>query len=150
MIEVGVNSYITLGEAENILQGDRLYDAYSALTQEQKEKLITDAAMRIEALPLSGRKKALNQIMEFPRTDQEEVPYQVKYAQAAEAVCVLDTESESRISFQEQGIASVTIGKVSESYSGSSVSGIRRYKGLHSPMAYDLLKRYIAGSFPIV
>lgn len=146
---VGYNSYITVSEADELLQGDVLYEKFSAMTTEQKEKLLTDAAMRIDALPLSGRKKSVMQYMEFPRSYQDEVPYQVKSAQASEAVSVLDTESESRRLMQEQGVTSVTLGKVSESY-GSGTTGAEKYKGLHSAAAFVLLRRYISGSFPIV
>ena len=146
---VGYNSYITVSEADELLQGDVLYEKFSAMTTEQKEKLLTDAAMRIDALPLSGRKKSVMQYMEFPRSYQDEVPYQVKSAQASEAVSVLDTESESRRLMQEQGVTSVTLGKVSESY-GSGTTGAEKYKGLHSAAAFALLRRYISGSFPIV
>ena len=66
MIVVGLNSYITVSEADELLQGDVLYEKFSALTTEQKEKLLADAAMRIDALPLSGRKKALCSTWSFP------------------------------------------------------------------------------------
>lgn len=149
MLTVGVNSYITVAEAEELLTGDKLYDSFAALTNEQKEKLLTDAAMRIDAIHFSGRKKSVMQYMEFPRSYMNEVPYQVKSAQAAEAVIVLDQDAESRRTMQEQGVKSVTLGKVSESYDDSS-STRKAYRGLYSAAAFSLLKRYLAGSVPIV
>lgn len=145
----GLNSYITLEEANEMLKGEKLYEQYAALSDEQKEKLLRDAALRIDLLNFTGRKKSVMQYMEFPRNYQNEVPYQVKYAQAAEAVCVLDTEAENRRMMQEQGVTSVTLGKVSESYSGTA-AGSTALHGLHSSAAYALLRRYIAGSCPIV
>ena len=149
MITVGLDSYITLSEADELLRGDALYDKFTALTQEQQEKLLRAAAMRIDALPLLGHKKDPSQNMEFPRSYQNEVPYQVKAAQAAEAVSVLDSDAENRISMQEQGITSVTLGKVSESY-GNGGRSLAVQKGLHSSAAFILLRKYIAGSCPIV
>ena len=149
MLTVGVNSYITVAEAEELLAGDKLYDSFAALTNEQKKKLLTDAAMRIDAMHFSGRKKSVMQYMEFPRSYMNEVPYQVKSAQAQEAVYMLDKDAESRRIMQEQGVKSVTLGKVSESYEDGS--GTRKsYGGLYSAAAYTLLKRYLAGSVPIV
>ena len=86
------------------------------------------------------------QYMEFPRSYQDEVPYQVKSAQAAEAVSVLDTESESRRLMQEQGVTAVTLGKVSESYGGRAIAS----NGLRSSDAFLFLRKYIAGSVAIV
>lgn len=149
MITVGLNSYITLSEADELLRGDKLYEQYAALAEDQQEKLLKDAALRIDALPFSGQKKSVMQYMEFPRNYQTEVPYQVKSAQAIEAVSVLDSESENRIALHEQGVASVTLGKVSESYRSGSSQFIRQ-KGLHSSAAFSLLRRYLSGSFPIV
>ncbi len=149
MITIGLNSYITLDEAKELLEGEELYEKFVSLTEAQQEKLLTGAAERIDLLSLSGKKKSIMQYMEFPRNYQNEVPYQVKCAQAAEAVCVLDTEAENRRMMQEQGVTSVTLGKVSESYSGTA-AGSTALHGLHSSAAYALLRRYIAGSFPIV
>lgn len=149
MIEVGIDSYVTVDEAKELLEGDNLYDRFVALSEAEQENLLKRAAERIDLLPLIGRRKSVLQYMAFPRMGQSDVPYQVKTAQAAEAVCVLDTEAESRRALQLQGVRSVTLGQVGESYSDNSGSG-QSFCGLHSERAFCLLRRYISGSFPIV
>ena len=148
MLNVGENSYITIAEAEELLAGKALHTEFVALSSEVKEKLLIDAAMRIDSLIYSGRKRSVMQYMEFPRNTMNEVPYQVKYAQALEAVSVLDKDAESRRNLQEQGVTSVTLGKVSESYGNSTVK--QKYRGLYNSEAFSLLRRYFAGSVPIV
>ena len=149
MLEVGTDSYITVDEAKELLEGDKLYDRFAVLSEAEQEYLLKRAAERIDLLPLSGRKKSVLQYMAFPRAGQSDVPYQVKSAQAAEAVCALDTEAESRRTLQAQGVKAVTLGQVSKSYSDNSGSG-QSFCGLHSERAFSLLRRYIAGSFPII
>lgn len=149
MLTVGTDSYITVDEAKELLEGDKLYDRFAALSEAEQEYLLKRAAERIDVLPLSGRKKSMQQYMAFPRMGQSDVPYQVRTAQAAEAICVLDSEAESRRELRAQGITSITLGQVSESY-GSSSDSAQGFCGLHSERAYSLLRRYIAGSFPIV
>ena len=143
---VGYNSYVTVEEAKELLDGNAFYEKFNALSESKQQKLLCDSAMRIDSLPFEGRKKDIAQYMEFPRGQQEEVPFQVKQAQVLEAVCVLDDEAESRRKIQEQGVTSVTLGKVSESYGGvTATSG-----GLRSPDAFLLLRKYISGSVAIV
>ena len=100
MLNVGENSYITIAEAEELLAGKALHTEFVALSSEVKEKLLIDAAMRIDSLIYSGRKRSVMQYMEFPRNTMNEVPYQVKYAQSVEAVSVLDKNAESRRNLQ--------------------------------------------------
>lgn len=148
MTEVGVNSYITPAEATGILIGNRTAaELWTALSTEEQEYLLKEAAIRIDGLPLSGRKKDKNQNMAFPRENQTDVPDTVKSAQALEAAAAADSEAADRRRMQEQGVMSVTVGQVSESYSSKV-----RWNGhlMYSNEAYMMLRKYIAGSFPIV
>ncbi len=149
MITTGVDSYITVHESEELLRGHKLYDPYLALPELSKERLLKEAVMRIDSLPFSGRKYGLGQKMAFPRNGSAEIPYRVKMAQAIEAACVLDSEAENRRLMAEQGVRSVTLGKVSESYSENG-NDVFRLKGLRSRDAYMMLRMYLLGSAPIV
>ena len=156
MLVVGMNSYITVSEAEELLQGDRLCDAFAALPEVIREKLLKDAALRVDSLPYAGRKSRSDQMMEFPREGMTEIPYRVKLAQAVEAVSVLDSEAEERRRMVEQGVIAVTVGKVSESYAGHSGTSNRGNQtdtdkswdkvGLKTRTAYYLLKTYMVKS----
>ena len=151
MLVAGVNSYITVSEAEELLQGDRLCDAFAALPEVIREKLLKDAALRVDSLPYAGRKSRSDQMMEFPREGMTEIPYRVKLAQAVEAVSVLDSEAEERRRMVEQGVIAVTVGKVSESYGGhgsgqSNSTNSWDKIGLKTKTAYYLLKTYMVKS----
>lgn len=148
MIEAGINSYITVDEALDFLKGSKLYEEFAGLPDEEKEYQLRQAVLRIERMPFSGRKKSVMQFLSFPREGQNEIPYQVKAAQALEAAAALDNEAESRLSMQAQGVSSVTVGQVSESYSGTGK--MSNMQGLKSQEAFALLRRYLAGSFSIV
>lgn len=148
MLIVGVNSYVTLEEAREYVLGDKMYEKFLALSEEMQEYSLREAAERIDLLPLTGRKKSVMQSMAFPRDHQFDVPYQVKSAQVAEALAAIDGERSERQELQAQGVMSVTLGQVSESYSGSGAYYISL--GLKSEKAYYLLHRYIAGSVAIV
>lgn len=148
MIEVGINSYITVEEALEILMGSKLYDRFAALSDEGKEYQLKQAAQRMEQLPFTGRKKSIMQYMSFPRKGQDDVPYQIRAAQALEAAAPLDSQAESRRTLQSQGVTSVTVGQVSESYGNKN--NAQKLLGLFSEEAFTLIRRYLAGSFPIV
>lgn len=148
MMTVGINSYVTLEEAREYAAGDKLYEKFADMTDETQEYYLREAAERIDLLPLTGRKKSMMQYMAFPRDYQSNVPYQVKSAQVAEALVAIDDERSERQELQAQGVTSVTLGQVSESYSGNGSNFTSL--GLKSEKAYHLLRRYIAGSAAIV
>ena len=142
MLTVGINSYVTLEEAMSLSQGMKQAEKFAALSDTAQENLLRNAAARIDLLPLTGSKRSVSQAMAFP----SEVPEQVKTAQVLEALASLDDERSMRQSLQNQGVTSVTLGEVSESYGGSVAAS----DGLTCPDACQLLRGYIAGSVMIV
>lgn len=148
MLTFGENSYVTVSEAEELLIGNKFRESFMVLSTEEKEALLIAAAMRVDSLPFRGRKYDPRQAMEFPRNKMKSVPFRVKMAQVSEAVCVLDSEAENRRSMAEQGVTSVTLGKVSEGYGGTSGSWDKT--GLKSRAAYYFLRPYTFGGTPIV
>lgn len=148
MLTVGVDSYVTIEEAIQLAEGHPFYSQFVNSNITEKECLLREAAMKIELLPFSGRKKSIMQYLSFPRENQQEVPYQVKSAQVLEALESFDKEKNQRLEWKAQGISSVTLGQVSESYNGNEK---RKTLGLlRSETASALLRRYLSGSFPIV
>jgi len=145
----GVDTYITAAEADGIigsmmLSTDSRRIAWAALTTGDKEVYLLQAAMWIDALPLTGRKLEIDQIMQFPRDFQDVVPGAVKQAQALEAVASIGMieEMAKRNQLRAQGITSFSAGKLSEQYGGGSAFG------LFSPQAERLLRRYLLGGVP--
>jgi hypothetical protein len=148
MLTVGTDTYITVEEVGTYAADSPFYQSFLALSTEQKESMLRKAAMKIDLLPLIGRKHSVMQTMAFPRDYQTDVPENVKAAQALETLAYLDTESLKRQELQNQGVTSVSLGQVSESYGSAVQSGI--FSAINSREAYLLLRKYLAGSAVIV
>lgn len=145
MLTVGVDTYITVSEASEILCGSNYSEEWNALSTEKQENALRLAAVRIDMLPFVGTKLSSAQLLEFPRKPDTAVPQQVRIAQAFEAAESTDTEKSERLELQAQGVTSINLGGISESYGGKVGNG-----GLVSSTAYKLLRKYICGSAVIV
>jgi hypothetical protein len=132
------------------------------------------ATKNIDALPLRGRKyvRDASQGRQFPReymTDTGwypdcdesgavDVPDAVISACCEEAIVIYGIYSSpdrlERHRLQKEGVVSVSYSGTSEQYSSSpsgAISGAaNRFSGLMSKEAFDLLKKYISRSLPIV
>lgn len=94
MLEVGINTYCTLADADALIaQNYPLGDnpAYwGALSEQQKEQLLINSAKEIEHLPVAGVKLFYNQPLQFPRKSNfyklNTIPDEVKDAQVANAM----------------------------------------------------------------
>lgn len=148
MLTVGTDTYITIEEVGTYAADNQFYQAFLALSTEEKESLIRKAAMKIDCLSFTGRKKDSSQSMAFPRDYQTDVPNEVKTAQALESLAYLDSEKLKRQDLQNQGVKSVTLGQVSESYGDGIGKGSESV--FNNPEIYLLLRKYIAGSVVIV
>ena len=74
MLSVGVDSYVTLDEAEIIasrtsLSSDKAYQLWLTLSDSDKEVLLRNSCRDIDSLKFDGRRKQLSQRLEFPRVD---------------------------------------------------------------------------------
>lgn len=147
MLTVGIDSYVTLDEADEIVRltsdNSQLRDNWFNLADSDKERKLRNACYRIDSLRLSSYKHNLSQELQFPRGTDSTVPERVKQAQVLEAMQSLDTAAARRRELQDQGVKSVSIGNTSESYSDGSLAS---YGTLTSREAYTLLKPYLLGS----
>ncbi len=149
MLTVGVDTYITVEEADEILTGchnGSLLEQWLALTVADKECYLRTATYRIDCLPVVGYKHSAGQALQFPRGSTNEIPYKVKLATAEEAIVAIDKQLLKRIALQQQGVKSVSLGSASESYSDST----NRIAPLLSKTAYSYMRQFLAGSVMIV
>lgn len=148
MLTVGVNTYITVDEANQILSPERDYNRWTTLTNTEKESYLVMATRNIDGMHYTGRKAAPEQTLSFPRQYQPEVPANIKLAQALQALYLSNTPIYMRKQLQSQGVTSIALGKASESYgntsSNNSASGILCHDAL------CLLRPYLLGSVAIV
>lgn len=74
MLNVGVDSYVSLQEAENILSSictsnDSAYAKWRELSDSDKEVLLRNSCRDINSLRFIGKRKNLGQKLEFPRVN---------------------------------------------------------------------------------
>lgn len=154
MLEVGVNSYVTIEEADLYVStfyrvGDQSRDEWFSLDEEDKTALLLQATLAIEHLPIPGRKSKSSQTLMFPRYPEVDVATYVKYAQAEEALIRNDAtvvgEYEDTARRMRRGVRSYRLGNFSEAY--------RVHKPIEgtvlSEKTYMLLSPYIGGGFDI-
>lgn len=72
MLSVGVDTYVTLEEAElflqnNMLSSDEAYQNWNTLNTNDKEVLLRNSCRDINSLKFDGRRKLPGQVLEFPR-----------------------------------------------------------------------------------
>ena len=137
-ITVNSNSYVTLEEANSILE--LVFDSaeWSALTDEQKKVCLIDATNKINLLAVKGEKLDSSQELIFPRDWETAVSNSVKMAQCYEAleICRYNYKRERELN---SGIASRSMDNVSISYTKQA----NRQRGLYSKDAFDLIKSYL-------
>lgn len=152
MLTVGIDSYITVAAADDLITAchhDTLSDKWLGLTEHDKEIHLRNATYRIDCLNFKGYRHSHTQQLEFPRGMSTGIPLKVQLAVAEEALAAIDTQLLQRCTLQQQGVTSVTLGSASESYSDSAVAG-KQNCPLLSQIAYNYLRQYIAATAVIV
>lgn len=157
------DAYVTVADADSRFLNHPLATGWSSLTSDQKYWYILEATRHIDKLPLKGDRyywwDPVKQRNEFPRiidgvahdwsipTATIHVPQRVIDACFEEALTLFrlytSSEFQERLDIQQQGVTSNKQGDVSENYKPDAG---RRFKGLFSLEAFNLMKGYIAGS----
>lgn len=149
MLDVGVESYISLDEADEIakkiIENTATMIRWLELPDSEKERKLRNACFRIESLRFSSFKHSMYQALQFPRGMTDVIPDKVRRAQVYEAVATLDEQRSLRRQLQEQGVKSISIGNTSESYTDNPAAA-QATETLISKDAYVLLKPYLLGS----
>lgn len=148
MLEKGINSYLSLEEANELIEDVDIAGRWRELTDGERKQYLILAAVHIDSLMLSSRKHSSEQIMQFPRGRSSEVPRAVLMAQALEALTLSDAQAMQRSALREQGVTSIKLGSTSESYSDDSNSSSN--SSLKSKIAMSLMRPYILGSAVMV
>jgi hypothetical protein len=148
-ITKGVDSYVTLEEAENIAINILNAESWYETNEDNKIRALVLATQHIDSLILRGISYTKGQVLAFPRvirninnskitTDENKIMKATVY----EAIEILKNDNQTRESLQYQGVKSFDIGDLSENLTIFS-------NKLYSIEAYRLLKPYIAGTIVI-
>lgn len=107
-------SYVSLSDADDYHSQRASFEAWDGLDEATKKRRLVSSSDYLDAAyRFSGEKAEPNQLRQFPRLGQDDIPLAVKYA-----VCELALQSELNQN-AEQKMASVRVGPVSVNYSAS-------------------------------
>lgn len=168
-LTVGTDTYISVADTTTYISGNYAtteaeYIAWTALSETNKDIFLKRACRKIDRQKFQGVKAVSTQTLEFPRAirskyyfadntsfiynrdwvTQTEVPASVKYAQVEEAIAMASGTSD-RIRLQREGVKSMKLGNLSESYDKNPESF-----ALLSQEAKELLSVYLIGAVAII
>ena len=139
-IEVNINSYVSIIEADLIIEGIFDNKEWESLTNEQKTVALINAATKIDNMYLKGKKLSDNQEMQFPRDWETDVSEKIKMAQCYEALEIC-RYNYSRYREQSAGVVSRSMESVSVTYNGKEP---KKYGGkLLSEDAFNFIRSYL-------
>ncbi len=136
-------AYVTTTEAEDYFAGRLYADTWHRAGTPTRGAALEMATRAIDRLTLKGRRADPEQTLAFPRHPEKEVPQAVKDACCEEALSLMDHGNSQRKKLQDEGIVSVTIGSVSETYA------LGAGKRLLSQEARELLQPWLLGAVRI-
>ena len=156
MLEVGINSYVTIAEADeyiesNFSETDDLAAIWGVLTDREKEHFLKASLGQIESLVLAGVPVNRDQPLQFPRCRVFRpgiIPQEVKDAQVENALEILNSEIKSRADEQMKTLGTLGVIKntkynkreMGEIGLGATLTGQERRSPLESDAAAELLR----------
>ena len=146
MSETTITAYVTTEEAAAYFAGRLHVDPWTEAGDSDKQVALTMATRAIDRLQLRGRKADPEQGLAFPRHPNADVPMAVKDACCEEALALLERGKSQRKALQAEGVVSVTVGSVSETYAAGGSAAAR---GLLSLEARELLRPWLLGAVAI-
>ena len=138
ILEIGVNTYVTLEEANSILEAVFDNEEWKLLTDEQKKTCLVNATNKINLLAVKGSKLDTEQDLIFPRSWETATSDKVKMAQCYEAleICRYNYKREREMN---SGIVSRSMESVSVTYAKQA----NNQKGLYSKDSFNFLREYL-------
>ena len=139
-----MEAYVTIEEADTYFQGRLHAEAWENAEPVKRQAALVSATRAIDRLTLAGRKTDPDQPLAFPRHPDTEVPQAVKDACCEEALALLVRGDSQRRKLQAEGVTSVTIGSLSETYAAGG-----RGRSFVCPEARELLRPWLLGAVRI-
>ena len=158
-LEMLKDTYVTVAQAdqyvkEHYLSSEPLRIQWESLPEEDKEVYLRRAFEQMNALPYTGRRKNMRQLLPFPRyiwrpSDWNNV-YRAQIIIAYEALdTARSTENAEIESWKLRGLSEVKLGDATYKFSsGSAIEGAGSYYGLPKE-AYLLLRRWLTGGYDL-
>lgn len=156
-----MSNYMNVAEADayvktHYLSTDTLRTSWEALSEADKEVLLTVSTASINSMIWPGRKAQANQENAFPRYPDTAVPTAVLDACIENALSLTDEMTQEEASIYQKmwayGLSSYRIGNFSETIvqgGGNSGATLLAQSGITSSKAQALLKPFMGGGFCI-
>lgn len=156
-----MSNYMTVAEADayvktHYLSTDTLRTSWEALSEADKEVLLTVSTASINSMVWPGRKAKADQQNAFPRYPDTEAPSAVLAACIENALSLTDEMTQHEASIYQKmwayGLSSYKIGNFSETIvqgGGNSGAVLLAQSGITSAKAQALLKPLMGGGYSI-
>ena len=151
MLTVGVNSYMSLEEADAIIENELLdsdeeYTLWNSLSDKNKEKLIARGTRTVDVIPFRGVKYNINKVgeLQWPRLINNELiecPPEVKVALIRQVLRDYKNSSKQETKLQEMGVKSYSINKASISFGDKNSTKLDN--GIYNDIYFELLRKWV-------
>ena len=139
---IDASYYGTVEEADEYF-ANRLHEyAWSNAEASDKPKALWAATLIIDALQFKGTKQSVEQILEFPRDSDIDVPEAIRIACYEIAYSLLDGR-DPEMELESFGITLQKFGAVSTSYDRDKIPLEHLINGIPSSRAWRFLKPYL-------
>lgn len=150
-LTVGTNSYMSLEEANTIVENELLdtsneYKNWNSLNENNKIKLIIKGTHIIDSIPFRGVKYNISKVCElqWPRLINNELvecPHEVKVALIRQVLRDYTNSSKQETQLQEMGVKSYSINKASISFSDKNSTKLDN--GIYNDIYFELLRKWV-------
>ena len=145
ILEKGVNSYITVEEAIELLELEKPeeVESFKKLDGKKQEYSLIKATSKIESLNIKGEEG-----LKFPLPYQKIVPFEVELCCVLEALYIATGKITEELEVFKKGIVSESNKTASVTY---NTTLINKYKDIvfNNLEAYKLIERYVSNSYQI-
>ena len=132
MLTVGVNSYMSLEEADTIIENELLdsdeeYTIWNNLSNDSKEKLIVKGTRLVDTLPWRGIKYNLSIVgsLQWPRIINNQIidcPYDIKVGLLLQVIIDYINKGKKETQLMELGVTNYKIKDASITFDSSKVN----------------------------
>lgn len=150
-LTVGTNSYMSLEEANTIVENELLdtsneYKNWNGLNENNKTKLIIKGTRIIDSIPFRGVKYNLSKVgeLQWPRLINNELvecPPEIKVALIRQVLRDYTNSSRQEMQLQEMGVKSYSINKASISFGDKNSTKLDN--GIYNDIYFELLKKWV-------
>lgn len=151
MLTIGVNSYMSLEEADNLIEAELLdndaeYTAWQKLSKEKKEKLIIRGTRIVDVIPFRGVKYNLSSVhdLHWPRIINNELvecPDDIKIGLLVQSLRSYINKDKQETKLLELGVTNYKIKEASISLDPTKVNKLSN--GIYADIFNDYFKKWV-------